>query len=264
MAAMVSGWLLYLPVPIVLIAVAHFQYGMPLPQNWISLFFMVTLGVCAFRAIGLILAAVTNTMQEAMIAIQLLYMPMLFLSGATIPAAILPTWAQTVAEFMPAAYLVAGFQGIFFRNQTLLDNRTAVGALLLSTILGTFLAVQLFRWEKEEKIRSRNKLWVLAVMGPFLVMGCYRGYSKEHIGQNEAFFRDLQRSATFLVRGARIFTGDGNVIETGSVLVRDGRIVETYEGAGPDPDKIRADVVEGAGKTLLPGLVDSALDMPCL
>jgi ABC-2 type transport system permease protein len=107
-AAMVSGWLLYLPVPIVLIAVSHFQYGMAMPQNWFSLFLMVTLGVCAFRAIGLILASVTNTMQEAMIAIQLLYMPMLFLSGATIPSAILPKWAQTVAEFMPASYLVSG------------------------------------------------------------------------------------------------------------------------------------------------------------
>jgi ABC-2 type transport system permease protein len=65
-AAMVSGWLLYLPVVVVLLAVAHFQYAMPLPRNWISLFLMVSLGVCAFRAIGLILASVTNTMQEAM------------------------------------------------------------------------------------------------------------------------------------------------------------------------------------------------------
>src|SRR5258708_426497 len=79
-AAMVSGWLLYLPVPVLLVGIAHFQYAMPLPHNWISLFLMVTLGVCALRALGLILAAVTNTMQEAMIAIQVLYMMMLFLS----------------------------------------------------------------------------------------------------------------------------------------------------------------------------------------
>src|SRR5207245_10596777 len=121
-ASMVAGWVLYLPVVITLLAVAHFKYGMAFPEHWISLFVMVTLGVCAVRALGLMLAAVTNTMQEAMIATQLLYLPMLFLSGATIPAAILPKWAQTVAEFMPAAYLVSGFQGIFFRNQTLADN----------------------------------------------------------------------------------------------------------------------------------------------
>ena len=118
---------------------------------------MASLGVCSLRAIGLILAAVTNTMAEATIAIQSVYMPMLFLSGATIPAAMLPNWAQTLAQFMPASYLVSGFQGIFFRNQNLWDNAPAVAALLLTTVLGLFLAVQLFRWEKEEKIRAAQQ-----------------------------------------------------------------------------------------------------------
>ena len=73
--------------------------------NWISLFVMVTLGVCALRAVRLILASVTNTMQEAMIGIQLAYMAQLFLSGATFPSARLPTWAQdprrVSAGFLP-------------------------------------------------------------------------------------------------------------------------------------------------------------------
>ena len=255
-AAMVSGWLLYLPVVILLVAIAHFHYGMPLPRNWISLLAMATLGVCSLRAIGLILAAISNTMQEAMIAIQILYMSMLFLSGATIPAALLPNWAQTVAEFMPAAYLVTGFQGIFFRQQSLWDNLPAVGCLLLTIVVGMFLAMQLFRWEKDEKIQRGKKAWVLAVLAPFLILGCYRSYSKEHLSENEAMFRDLQRSGVFLIRNARVFVGDGTLMESASVLVRDGHIAEIYPGPGPDADSLRAEVVEGAGKTLLPGLID--------
>ena len=258
-ASMASGWLLYLPVLVVIVGLAHWLYAMPLPQNWGSLFIMVSLGVCGFRAIGLILASVANTMQEAMIFIQILYMPMLFLSGATIPAAILPKWAQTVAEFMPASYLVKGFEGIFFQNQTIWNRNSllSAGALVVTMAVGLFLSMQLFRWEKEEKLPPRNKLWVLAVLAPFLVMGCFRAYSKEHIGENEAMLRNLQRSGTFLIRDARIFIGDGKTIETGSVLVHDGKITGVFEGAGPDPEKIRADVVEGAGKTLLPGLIDA-------
>jgi imidazolonepropionase-like amidohydrolase/ABC-type multidrug transport system permease subunit len=256
-ASMASGWLLYLPVLVSLLALAHFHYAMPMPRNWLSLFLLCSLGLCAFRAIGLILASVTNTMQEATILIQVIYMPMLFLSGATIPSAILPTWAQTLAEFMPASYLVTGLQGIFFRNQNLADNAASIGALLLTLMLGLFLAVQLFRWEKGQKIPPRNKLWVLAVLAPFLAMGCFRAYSKDHIGQNEALFRDLQRAGTILIRNVRVVTGDGQTIENGAVLVRDGKIADIFEqGAAPDPDKIRADAVEGAGKTLLPGLID--------
>ena len=255
-AAMVSGWLLYLPVVILLLVVAHFAYAMPVPRQWFSLLIMVSLGVCAMRAIGLILAAVTNTMQEAMILTQLFYLPMLILSGATVPSAMLPKWVQTLAEFMPASYLVTGFQGIFFRNQSILDHGPAVGALLITMLVGTFVAAKLFRWEKEEKIGPRNKLWVLAVLAPFLLMGGYRAYTREQLGQNQGFYRDLQRSGAFLIRGARIFVGDGKVIESGSVLVRDGKIAEVYEGPAPEPDALKAELVEGAGKTLLPGLID--------
>jgi imidazolonepropionase-like amidohydrolase/ABC-type multidrug transport system permease subunit len=256
-AAMLSGWLLFLPVLFLLVGLAHFLYAMPMPQNWFSLFLMASLGVCSMRAIGLILAAVTNTMAEITIIIQIVYMPMLFLSGATIPSAMLPKWAQTLAQFMPASYLVSGFQGIFFRNQNLWDNAAAVAALLLTTVLGLFLAMQLFRWEKEEKIRPRNKLWVLAVVAPFVVMGIWQSLSKQHLGNNAALFRELQRSGVFLIRNTRIFIGDGKVIENGAVLVRDGKIAGVYEGAGPDPDQLKAEIVEGAGKTLLPGFIDS-------
>ena len=255
-AGMLSGWLIYMPALVVLVALAHFLYAMPLPQNWMSLIVIASIGVCSLRAIGSILAAVTNTMQEATIAIQLLYMPMLFLSGATIPAALLPGWAQTVAQFMPASYLVVAFQGVFFRNESLAANAAPIGAMLLTLVVGMFLAVKLFRWDKEETIRPRNKLWVLAVLGPFVIIGCYQAYTKEHLGANEALFRDLQRSGQFLIRNTRIIIGDGKVIENGAVLVRDGKIAEVYEGAGPDPEKIKAETVEGAGKTLLPGLID--------
>ena len=182
---------------------------------------------------------------------------MLFLSGATVPAAMLPKWAQTLAQFMPASYLVSGFQGIFFRDQTLWDNAPAAAALLLTTVLGLFLAMQLFRWEKGEKIRPRNKLWVVAVLAPFVAMGTWQAYSKQHVGNNAALLRQLERSGVFLIRNTRIFVGDGKVIENGAVLVRDGKIAGVYEGAGPDPDALRAEIVEGAGKTLLPGLIDS-------
>jgi imidazolonepropionase-like amidohydrolase/ABC-type multidrug transport system permease subunit len=254
-ASMVSGWLLYMPVLILLIALAHFIYGMPVPENCFSLFLMASLGVCAFRAIGLILAAVTNTVQEATVLIQLFYIPMLLLSGATIPAASLPKWIQTIAEFMPASYLVAGFQGIFFRNEQIWDHATEVCALLFTLAVGMFVSFMLFRWDKEEKIRPRNKAWIVAVMAPFLIIGGYRAYSKENLSRNESFMRALQRSGTFLIRNTRVFVGDGRIIENGSVLVRSGKISQVYEG--PASSAAAETIIDGAGKTLLPGLIDA-------
>jgi hypothetical protein len=220
------------------------------------LFGLISIGVLAFRAIGLILASVANSMQGSQVLIQIFYMPMLFLSGATFPITILPEWAQLVSQFMPASYLVTGFQGIFFRNEPFSANWQSLLALLATLLLGTFLSMQLFRWEKDEKIRTSARLWVLVALLPFLVLGSYQAYSREHLRKARLLMRDLERSGTFLIRGARIFIGDGRVIESGGVLIKKGKIEEVFEGETPTAETLKATVIEGSGKTLLPGLID--------
>jgi ABC-type multidrug transport system permease subunit len=55
----------------------------------VSLVLFLAIGALAFRSIGLIVAAVSNSMAESNVLVQLLYMPMMFLSGATIPIAMI-------------------------------------------------------------------------------------------------------------------------------------------------------------------------------
>ncbi|HKD21573.1 MAG TPA: amidohydrolase family protein [Rhizomicrobium sp.] len=58
---------------------------------------------------------------------------------------------------------------------------------------------------------------------------------------------------SFAVRGVRVFDGE-RTIERANVVVADGRIA----AVGPDaPIPPGLDVIDGAGKTLLPGLIDS-------
>src|SRR5262245_16954094 len=255
-ASLVSGWLISRPIVLLVLGLAHFVYGMPFPGRPYAFFGLISIGVLAFRAIGLILASVANSMQGSQVLIQLFYMPMLFLSGATFPVTMLPEWAQLISQFIPASYLVTGFQGIFFRNEPFSANWPSLLALLATLLLGTFLSMQLFRWEKDEKIRTSARLWVLVALLPFLVLGSYQAYSREHLRKARLLMRDLERSGTFLIRGARIFIGDGRVIESGGVLIKKGRIEEVFEGETPSAETLKATVIEGSGKTLLPGLID--------
>ncbi|MEW5977235.1 MAG: amidohydrolase family protein [Acidobacteriota bacterium] len=255
-ASLTTGLLVFLPVIFIVLGLAHFMYGMPIPDRMFSLLGLIMLGSLAFRALGLILAAVVNTMQESQLLIQLIYMPMLFLSGATFPITMLPSWARIFSQYLPASYLVTGFQGVFFREQTFWQNWQSVLALLATIIIGLFISVQIFRWEKEEKIKASAKLWVVAVMLPFLILGTYQAYRQDQIRQAEILYRDMQRSQSYLIRGARIFVGNGPVIEAGAVLVKNGKIQEVYDGQIPDPKTLNAEAVEASGKTLLPGLID--------
>lgn len=191
-ASMVTGWLLYLPSVVLILGFAHFLYGMPMPKRLVTLFALISIGVVAFRAIGLILAAVANSVQESNILIQSLYMPMLFLSGATFPMTMLPAWARITAQYLPASYLVTGFQGVFYREESLLANWPAILALTTTVVLATFVSVQLFRWEKEEKIRASAKLWVLGVLLPFVVLGCYQLWTGDNLRKAEGVWRALE------------------------------------------------------------------------
>src|SRR5262249_51097237 len=109
---------------------------------------------------------------------------------------------------------------------------------------------------KEEKIRASAKLWLAAVLTPFLVLGVWQMHARTNVEKTKILNRQLARSDTYLIRDARIFVGDGSVIENGSVLVRKGAIAAVYQGSGPDPKSVKAETVEGAGKTILPGLID--------
>jgi ABC-type multidrug transport system permease subunit len=170
-ASMVTGWMIFMPYIALLLTFSHFWYNMPWPNHLGLLFGFVTVGLLAFRSLGLVIASVANNMQEGTILVQLCYFPMLFLSGATFPLSMFGPKLQIISNFIPSTYLVRGVQSIMLRGQGLKWEWCV--ALVVTGIVGWIVGVKLFRWEKEEKIRGTAKLWVAAVLVPFLIMGIY-------------------------------------------------------------------------------------------
>jgi len=254
--SLVTALVHYIPVTFLILTLAHYMYGLPPLEHPISLYAFVLIGVLAFRAIGGIVGSVANSMQESQILVQLLYFPMLFLGGATFPIGIMPKWLQQVAQFIPTTYLSTGLNAMLTANQTIADNWSSAAALLVTAFVGTFLAVKLFRWEKEEKMRGSAKLWLIAVLAPILGMGAYQSYAKDNVVKQRILQRAIDRDQTYLIRDARLFLGDGTVIDPGSVLVKHGKIAEIFTGPAPDAKALKAEAIDAAGKTLLPGLID--------
>ncbi len=254
-ASLVSGLVAFLPSVFLFFFFAATIYRMPLPHNLFSIVVFVSIGVIAFRAMGMIIAAVVNSAQEGSVLTQILYLPMLFLSGATFPLSIMPIWVQTIAQFMPATYLYQGTQAIMIGGQGVLANLVAVFALLITLAVALIVGTKLFRWEKEEKISGTAKLWILAVLAPFFIMGVYQARTKQNIEQAKILARAAARNRSVLFQNARIFVGNGTVIPDGAVLVRNGKVAQVFT-APANTKSLDADVVDAAGKTLIPGLID--------
>ena len=171
--SMFTGWAIFIPYIVLLLLMAHFIYHMPLPAHFFGLLVFISLGLIAFRSLGLVIASVANTMQEGTILVQLFYFPMLLLSGATFPSEEFPRIMRIIHNFVPATYMVEGMKNIMLKRQSLAENLSGVIVLLITTVVGTLISMKLFRWEKEEKIRGSAKLWVLVAILPFIVMGIW-------------------------------------------------------------------------------------------
>jgi len=170
---LLANYLLGLPTIGLLVFCAVAVFHMPLKIGLLTLLILVTVGTFAFAGFGLTIASVANTMQEAQIYNNVVWLSLLFLSGVTVPLPLLPHWVQRLAAFLPATYLVTSFQAIMVQGRPLAEHWAEMVVLVVSGIFGLLFAWKLFRWEKEEKISSRAKWLSVTFIIPFLITGMW-------------------------------------------------------------------------------------------
>ncbi|MGH9692073.1 MAG: ABC transporter permease [Candidatus Acidiferrales bacterium] len=172
-SSILSNYFLMLPTVVIEIVVCRWAFRMQTWGNLWAIFLLVTIGSATFSAFGLIVASVTNTMQETQIINNLIWMGFLFLSGATVPLAIFPLWIQRISLFLPATYLATGLESAATNLASGREVITDFIALAIGLWMSFEISRLLFRWEPEAKVPGRAKLWVVAAMIPFLVFGAW-------------------------------------------------------------------------------------------
>lgn len=105
--------------------------------NWCALLFADVLGVLPFCALGLLVGTLVGG-QGAPAVVNLIYLPMSFLSGLWIPLPMLPKFLQQIAPLWPATHMgqialsVSGVGG---------DHRVALHAAVLAGFTMAFFAI---------------------------------------------------------------------------------------------------------------------------
>ena len=186
-SSILANYILVVPSVAIEILVAKWFLHMQSWGNLWAIFLLVTVGSAAFSAFGLIVASVTNTMQETQVINQIIWTAFLFLSGATVPLAKFPNWIQGASLFMPATYLATGLEFAATNLATTTEIITDFVALALGLVVAFEISRQLFRWEPEAKVPGRAKLWVLAALVPFVAFGIYEnvaGHRLANVHQN--------------------------------------------------------------------------------
>jgi ABC-2 type transport system permease protein len=105
----------------------------------------VALAVLAIYGLGLLLAAVASSERAALLYANLLYFPMIFLSGATIPVETFPAALQDAALLLPLTHAVTVVKAAWLAGESF--PAASVVYLLLCAALTVAIAVRTFRWE---------------------------------------------------------------------------------------------------------------------
>ncbi len=192
-SSLLSNYFLTLPTIIIEFYLSRSVFHMSGLGNLVSVLVLVTLGTVCFASLGLIVASVTNTMQETQIINQIIWFVFLFISGATIPFPMLPGAVQAVAVFLPATYLVSGLQRAMIDHTGIEGLGMYVASLLGCALIAFLISAQLFRWDPEAKAPRRAKLWAASAIIPFLLLGAWEsinGNLRAHAMQNLQSIRE--------------------------------------------------------------------------
>lgn len=129
-----------------LIVAAKLVYSLRFDGNPFSVFLAFVLSSLSFFSIGFVLAGLMPTARSAQIVAMVLFYPMLFLSGATIPREVLPETIRHYAQILPLTHVVNLLRGLWIGEgwNTHLKEIAILSGLL---ILGVILSAKTFRWE---------------------------------------------------------------------------------------------------------------------
>ena len=131
MGLVIIGWLLY-----------RVQFE---GQVMAVILAVVFCGLAMF-SIGYLIAGLAPGARTAQVVGMVIFYPMMFLSGASIPLEVMPETIQRLADFLPLTYVVRLLRGLWFGDawgEHLLETAVLAGVLLVCTAL----AARFFRWE---------------------------------------------------------------------------------------------------------------------
>lgn len=129
---------------VILVGVGLALYHLRLPHHPLQVFLGFVVTCLTLFPVGFLLASLMHTASAARAVGMVLYYPMLFLSGGTLPREAMPAAIQRVGDFLPLTYAVNLLKDLWFDRGW---NLPALGVMLVVMLVCVVVSVKFFRWE---------------------------------------------------------------------------------------------------------------------
>ena len=122
----------------------------PFPGHLISLVLTLLLGAIAFAGLGLAAAALIRSAEGSSAVLNVVLLPMAFLSGSFGPTRRYPTFLRAIGDVLPLKYLINTLNAVYLHGHELWSRPGSVAVLAGWGAAGLVVALRGFRWEPTE------------------------------------------------------------------------------------------------------------------
>ena len=121
------------------------------PRELVALVVVLLVGALALAGLGVALASLIRSAEGASAVVNLVVLPMAFLSGSFGSTDGYPAFLQAVSDVLPLTYLIDLVEDAYILGQSPVDDLGAVAVVVAWGVVGLLVAVRRFSWEPRER-----------------------------------------------------------------------------------------------------------------
>lgn len=130
----------------VLLAVGFFAFHIQNQGSYLALALVMALGTACFMALGFALTSFAETSETYGAISNLVFFPLMFLSGVYFTLDAAPKWLQTAVVVLPLSPFLKALRAVFNDGAGLQGHMLGLGIVAAWTVIFFGIAVKRFRW----------------------------------------------------------------------------------------------------------------------
>jgi ABC-2 type transport system permease protein len=150
-ATLCSSLLVFALQAVAIMVLGRLLYGWSLPGEWPSLVLAFAFAAVCFAAMAFGAAALIRSGEGASAVVNVVVLPMTFLSGGFGPTRDYPDFLQAIANVLPLTYLLNIVEGVVYESTPIWEHGGALLVLAAWGGVGIAVAARLFGWEPRER-----------------------------------------------------------------------------------------------------------------
>lgn len=134
----------------IIIVAGKLFFGLGWPKDWAELAVFTLLGVACFASMGVAFSHVIPNFEAAPAYTNLVFLPMIFISGVFFDVDNVPTFLRDIANALPLVHVINGISAALVTGAPLTNHLSDLAVVAVWTLACVILAVRGFSWSARD------------------------------------------------------------------------------------------------------------------